>query len=297
METVRRAIDWAVLSTAQALRDRGLLSVDVGRVPPVKGDEARLGQALALLLTHATHAPSKDQAAHNEVAITAYREEPARVTIQVRDSGPAIPRDLQKHAFEPFFTNAASSTGEGFSLAICHGIVRSLGGEIEIESVEGRGNTFRLRLPCAERPPLITMEPPPVPAGLGRARILAVDDQAPVLRVLERMLRGHDVVCAESAREALDRIDAGDTFDLILSDVMMPGMSGLDFYEALLGRDPDLARRVVFLSGGAVTERAEAFLRSVPNPLINKPFTSAVLMQKVEECLTAGREQGLRRSG
>jgi CheY-like chemotaxis protein len=271
--------------------------VDVGHVPPVQGDDARLGQALALLLKHVTYAFSTDQTAGNEVAITAYQEDPARVTIQVRDSGPAIPPDLQKHAFEPFFTNAASSSGAGFSLAICHGIVRSLGGDIEISSVEGRGNTFRLRLPRAERPPARTVEPRPAPSELVRARILAVDDQAPVLHVLQRMLRGHDVVCVESAREALDRIEAGDTFDLILSDVMMPGMSGLDFYEALLGRDPDLARRVVFLSGGAVSERADAFLRSVPNPLINKPFTLAVLTQKVKECLAAGRELGLRRSG
>lgn len=289
---VGRAIDWAVRSTEQALRDRARLSVHAGEMPPVKGDEARLGQALAQLLTHAAYAVSTDQVGQNEVAITAYEDGQGRVAIEVRDYGAAIPLDLREHVFEPFFAHAASSAGMGFSLAICHGIVRSLGGEIDLECAEGNGNTFRIRLPRAERPRAETVEPRPVPVGARRARILAVDDQAPVLRVLERMLRDHDVECVESAREALGRIERGESFDLILSDVMMPGMSGLDFYEALLGRDPDLARRVVFLSGGAVTESAEAFLRSVPNALIAKPFTLATLLQKVEECLAGGREFG-----
>ncbi|HEU5074566.1 MAG TPA: response regulator, partial [Polyangiaceae bacterium] len=290
---VRRAIQWAVRSTGQALPDRARFSVDAGELPPVKGDEARLGQALAQLLTHATYAVSRQQAGQSEVAITAYEDGQDCVAIEIRDAGPTLPREMREHVFEPFFADPASSSGRGIGLAICHGIVRSLGGEIALDSVEGKGNTFRIRLPRAEHRPARTVEPQSLPVRARRARILAVDDQAAVLRIVERMLREHDVVCVESAREALDRIERGETFDLIFSDVMMPGMSGLDFYEALLSRDPALARQVVFISGGAVTERAEAFLRSVPNSVITKPFTMASLLRKVEDCLD-GRELGRR---
>ena len=101
-----------------------------------------------------------------------------------------------------------------------------------------------------------------VPAGLvlagppRRGRILLVDDEDLVLRSIKRVLRDHDVVCMLSAREALALIDGGERFDLVLSDVVMQGMSGIEFYEALRRRHPDMARDLVFLSGGAISARS-----------------------------------------
>src|SRR6185295_16584102 len=92
----------------------------------------------------------------------------------------------------------------------------------------------------------------PVTSGR-RARILVVDDDAMVHRAIARLLRGHDLVCADGARDALARIDRGERYDLMLTDLMMPVMTGIELYEQLAARDLAHARRVVFMTGGAVT--------------------------------------------
>jgi CheY-like chemotaxis protein len=115
-----------------------------------------------------------------------------------------------------------------------------------------------------------------------RARILAVDDEEMVLRVLNRVLREHEMVCVTSAEQALDLLEAGQTFDAIMSDVMMPGMTGMDFYQALRVRFPDLLRRLVFMSGGALTAKAADFLRGTANPQVDKPFASEDLLRALK---------------
>ncbi len=99
-----------------------------------------------------------------------------------------------------------------------------------------------------------------------------MDDEDMVLRAMKRVLADHELVCTESARDALDRIERGERFDLIFADITMPFMTGIEFYETLLSSNRELARRVVFISGGAVTAKVEDFLRSVPNRRIEKPF-------------------------
>jgi CheY-like chemotaxis protein len=106
-----------------------------------------------------------------------------------------------------------------------------------------------------------------------------------VLRTFARVLGDHHVVCTVSGRDALAIIARDEPFDVIFSDLMMPTMTGMDFYEALLGSNPDLARRVVFISGGVTSPRVEDFLRSVPNLRLEKPFTVAGLLETVQKLL------------
>jgi len=107
----------------------------------------------------------------------------------------------------------------------------------------------------------------------GRRRVLIVDDDATLARALQRSLaRDHDVVVLGRARELLEQIEAGERFDVILADVMMPEMTGVDMYERLRQLAPDQAERVVFLTGGAFTAAANDFLASVPNQVVEKPF-------------------------
>ncbi|HEY6178738.1 MAG TPA: response regulator, partial [Kofleriaceae bacterium] len=122
--------------------------------------------------------------------------------------------------------------------------------------------------------------------GHRRGRILLVDDDAMVHRTIKRLLRDHDLVCTDDARDALARIDSGERFDLILSDLMMPIMTGIELYEQLHQRDPELARRIVFVTGGALTTaQVDSFLRSVSNVTLEKPFGMPEIQSLVSRML------------
>lgn len=125
---------------------------------------------------------------------------------------------------------------------------------------------------------------PPGPAASSRsARILVIDDEAPIGWVLTRVLRDHQVTCETDARKALARLGQGDEFDLILCDLMMPGMTGMDFFRELLVAHPTLSKRVVFMTGGVFSRETERFLESVENRQLGKPFAADVLRAIVAE--------------
>lgn len=113
------------------------------------------------------------------------------------------------------------------------------------------------------------------PAG-ARARILVIDDEPLIGRVIQRSLRAeHDVEVVPSARAALDRLEEGESYDILLSDLLMPGMSGMDLYRELDARHPEMARRTVFLTGGAFTPAAREFIAREPVEWLEKPFELA----------------------
>jgi len=130
-----------------------------------------------------------------------------------------------------------------------------------------------------------------VAAKPGRAaRIMVVDDEPLVGRSVQRLLAGeHDVTALERGTEALTRLERGDAFDLILCDLMMPDLSGIDLYEALEQRHPETLARMVFITGGVFTERAREFLDRIPNPRLEKPFDLAQLRQVVGDALAKPR--------
>jgi CheY-like chemotaxis protein len=124
------------------------------------------------------------------------------------------------------------------------------------------------------------------PSARRRGRLLVIDDQPMVLTALRRLLgREHDVVTAVGAREALERLADGAEFDVILCDVMMPEMDGAEFHMALLRVAPTQAERMLFLTGGAVTPRARAYLATVPNRAIEKPFDADALCERIRAAL------------
>jgi CheY-like chemotaxis protein len=164
--------------------------------------------------------------------------------------------------------------------------VTTLGGTLEVESEVGSGSMFRVVLPPA------TLQPgrerpaePPVAAGR-RGRILVIDDEPMVLAAVRRaMTPEHEVVTEANASAALHRLRAGDRFDLIICDLMMPQVSGMDLYEELQATAPDLLDRLVFLTGGAFTARAREFLDRVPSPRMEKPFEGPQLLALVRSLL------------
>jgi CheY-like chemotaxis protein len=172
--------------------------------------------------------------------------------------------------FEPFFTTRAVGVGKGLGLSLCHSVVTGMGGQITVTSTEGVGTTFRVALPAAA--------PVPVTAavaggtGLRRGAVLVVDDDPLVAVVLGRALQAHDVTTVTTAAAALDLLGSGRRFDVILADLMMPGMSGMELFDECARRFPAAAERMVFVTGGAALEAGNAFLDRVANRRVEKPF-------------------------
>jgi CheY-like chemotaxis protein len=215
--------------------------------------------------------------------------------ISIRDTGAGIAPEVLDRIFEPFFTTKPQGLGTGLGLAIAHGLVAAAGGRIEVESPLGVGSIFRVHLPPAGAPVEAVAAPSAPPAGPAaatagpRLRVLVVDDDPLVAKAAARTLsRLHLVDVCGAATDALKRIEAGERYDAILCDLMMPQMTGMELHAALRRIDQELADRVVFITGGAFTDGAVAFLREVPNACVEKPFDPDQLREAVAR---VGRRQ------
>jgi PAS domain S-box-containing protein len=289
---VRRSIDWALHVTDGELRATAHLVTDFQPMPPVLAEEMRLGQVFANLLLNAAQSITPGEVAHNEIRVSTRTDERGDAVIEIADTGRGMAPAVLRRIFEPFFTTHHSGPGAGLGLFTCHGVIRSLGGEIRVESEPGRGSLFQVHLPrvaaAARR-----SAAQPRPADAERIRVLAIDDEPAVRRELQRTLSGdHAVTAVASAREALSLIRGGERYEAIFCDLMMPEMNGMDFFGVLRTQCPEQAARVIFLSGGAFTTRAAEFLRSVTNEAVEKPFDPGAVRQAVAHVMGSPHPEG-----
>jgi signal transduction histidine kinase len=281
---VHKTLDFSIKMAWNEIRHRARLTRAYQDVPAVFGNEGRLGQLFLNLLINAAQAIPEGHAGDHEIRVVTRSNGDDSVIIEVHDSGLGIPAAVLGRIFDPFFTSKPVGVGTGLGLAICDTIVRSHGGEITAESLLGRGSKFMVRLPAAVPAPASASFPPPPSSGPGaaspprRGKVLVVDDEPAIGSTLRRILdEDHDVEVTLSARAALALLDDGRRFDVILCDVTMPEQSGADLHAELLRRMPEQAERMVFLTGGAFTPRARAFLEQVSNRCVEKPFESVAL--------------------
>ena len=267
---VRRVVQLAANLAENEVRHRARLIVDHGDVPPVDANEGRLSQVFLNLLLNAAQAIPDGAAAKNEIRI-ASSVEGKRVIVRVTDTGAGIPPEILGRVFDPFFTTKPVDVGTGLGLFVSRNIIHALGGDLTLESTLGVGTTATVSLAALATGLSKTSIPSP-PASSRRGRVMVIDDEPMVGSSLRRNLtKEHDVVALTSAREALDLIVAGERYDVIFCDLMMPDMTGMDFYEALANDYPALAPSVIFFTGGAFTARASSFLESVSNTRLEKP--------------------------
>jgi PAS domain S-box-containing protein len=281
---LRAVMEAALRVTHNEIHHRARLVTDLAQIPPVFGSAQRLEQVFLNLLVNAVQA-LPDGRADNEIRVVLRPTTSREILIEVSDNGPGIPDDVRSRIFDPFFTTKPVGLGLGLGLSICHGIVTNHGGTITVESAPGHGATFRILLPAK---PAVTAEraaspPAAVPsAPAGRRRVLVIDDEAALAAMIRRVLsKDCHVDLAVDAREGLARLAGPDAYDVILCDLMMPDMTGMDLFAEVARRHPGLERRFIFMTGGAFTPRATEFLAQVPNRRLEKPFETAVLKAAV----------------
>ncbi len=282
----------AIKMVGNEIRHRAQVVTSFEPALPVLANEARLEQVVVNLLLNAAQAMPEGTAAKNVVRVSVRQDGERLAVLEVSDNGDGIPADVLPRIFDPFFTTKPVGVGTGLGLSICHGIVTSLGGKIGAYSDPREGTTFRVVLPTTET--LAGDSVPPVSEGPAsrdavRARILVIDDEPAIAHTLRELLAPqHEVVSATSGREALEKL-AGDDFDVVFCDLMMPGMSGMDLYHRIKAARPGLEARIVFMTGGAFTASAADFLASVPNRRLEKPFSLGLIEQIVRDMALAGR--------
>jgi two-component system NtrC family sensor kinase len=251
-----------------------LLDLEEG-LPTIDVDIGQIQQVFVNLINNAAQAIESVGRAGRVVI----RGRPWRdgVAVEVGDDGPGMEPEVAAQVFDPFFTTKPEGQGTGLGLSISQGIVKEHGGRILLSTSPGQGARFTVELPRSSRgvvEPIPVAEPPTTPP----LRILVIDDEPHILHYMRATLEawGHGVEVAGDGEEGLELAAKGE-FDLILSDLRMPRLTGREFFEALTKRNPEAASRVVFSTGDTVHGDTTAFLASQAHPFLNKPFSLAEL--------------------
>jgi PAS domain S-box-containing protein len=283
---VARAVAAAVRLAVNEVAHRARVHIDVAPGLSARGNEARLIQVLLNLVVNAAHALPEGRVSQNEIRIAAAGVGD-EVQIEVADSGPGVDPAIVDRIFDPFFSTKPLGQGSGLGLWVSRRIIESLGGQLVLVPTGRVGATLRVTLPLATSRPLAApVVAAPARPMQRRARVLIVDDEPLVGRALARCLQEDaDVEVETGALPALQRFQRGERFDMVVSDVMMPDLAGAEFHAALYRIDPALAREVVFMTGGAFSGGAQAFLDSVPNLRLDKPIELRRLRELVRAAI------------
>ena len=279
---VHRVLDTAIGIADNQIRHRARLVRAYGAPATVTAHEGRLSQVFVNLLVNAAQAIPEAGGEEHSITVVTATPENGWVSISITDTGIGIDPLLLERIFEPFFTTKPQGEGTGLGLSVCHGIISSLGGRIEVTSRPGEGATFRVVLPTAiggVKAPAKSSTSVPSPAGPG-IRVLVVDDEPLIGESVRKALSGHQITVVHSGAEAIAACDRT-RYDLVLCDIMMPGVSGIDVYETVRLRQPEQAARFVFMTGGAFTPKAKGFLDRYSGEALAKPFTLADLRDLV----------------
>lgn len=274
---VRRTIELALNMAWSEIRHRGRLQKVFAEVPLVSASEARLGQVFLSLLLNAAHALPEGGADRSFIRVETRADED-RVIVEITNSGPGIRPDVAKRIFDPFATFGAVGVGSGLGLSIAHSLVQDIGGEIVVETSPLLGTTFRVSLPAVRegrepQPSISSSLSMTALAAPGPIRLLLIDDEPLMVTALRRALGdGHEITSVPCGRNAIEELSRDRTYELIICDLMMPDMTGMDVHDWLEAQHPGLEQRMVFITGGSFEPSAQAFLARVPNPRFEKPI-------------------------
>jgi CheY-like chemotaxis protein len=216
------------------------------------------------------------------------------VIVEVSDTGKGVDPEHRDKIFEPFVTTKPVGVGSGLGLSICKKLIEDFAGTISFVSEPEKGTTFRISLPRVPSDWAGGEEQPdarPMRSSL-RGRILVVDDEEGMRSAIVRMLkRHHDVSTVVTGKEGRALLARDKRFDIIFCDLMMPEMSGMDLHAWLAAEDARLAEQIVFITGGAFTPGASAYLARVGNQCIEKPLDPTSFKKMTDELVLAARSK------
>jgi two-component system NtrC family sensor kinase len=264
-------------------------------LPAISGDAIQLHQAVSNLLVNAEEALVEFDGERLIRVIT--REGEKGVDVLVTDTGPGITSHHLARILEPMFTTRTAQGNRGLGLTIAHAIVRDHGGSLQVRSRAGEGAEFTLSFPASVATPVTADDAIDAIDGAAAAAvapapgsILLIEDEVTLRSAISRFLRntGYTVEVADGGSEALALL-AEHSYDLILLDLRMKGMAGEQVYELLASRNPEQARRIVFMTGDLHSDAASRFIRLTGRPVLAKPFTLGELETRVAQLIHESR--------
>jgi signal transduction histidine kinase/ActR/RegA family two-component response regulator len=247
--------------------------LQLAALPSIRGSATRLGQLVTNLIVNASQAIAA-RGSDNEIVI-ATRAEENHVILTVEDTGPGIPTELRERVFEPYFTTKPAEIGTGLGLALVRKIASAHGGEARVTQGARSGACIEVRFPISHEPApaAVKVRPSRDATPVQRGRLLVIDDEPMLLRAISGALHeAHDVVVARGGNEGLGILEGDRAFDLIVCDLQMPGFDGVAVFEAVAQRMPAQLESLVFMTGGAVTPRVQAFLGRRELRVLDKPI-------------------------
>ena len=242
-------------------------------LPGTMAEEHQLTQLIINLLTNAEQAMIEAHKGGQLLIRAGVAGD--RIRLSFTDDGPGIPREDLHRVFDPFFTTKEMGLGTGLGLSTCYGIAQAHGGDIWVESVSGVGTTFYVELPIlGPSEAFQALSPPQFQAPDPGRRILVVDDEAEIRNILQEALslEGYSVAVAGDGQEAWDKIGEL-SYDRVILDLKMPGMTGQQLYQLISRSNPDLAGKVIFITGDVLSTDTRSFIEATGNPSLRKPFS------------------------
>jgi CheY-like chemotaxis protein len=253
------------------------------------------GQLQQVFLNLIVNAEQEMKKAHGKGTLTITTEKKENnIRMSFKDDGPGITKENLGHLFEPFFTTKDVGEGTGLGLSLSRSIVLEHNGTLNVESEFGHGAIFIVEIPIIESLPseVKTVSPTAKLEKLitKKGRILVVDDEPGVRALVEKVLTqsGHSVDTIGDASKAIDKLDAGVIYDVILIDVRMPGMNGTEMYSHILEKTPKMKNRIIFITGDVMGADIKVFLTQNKLPYLAKPFDIKLLKDKIEVIMMAG---------
>jgi nitrogen-specific signal transduction histidine kinase/ActR/RegA family two-component response regulator len=290
--SLNEVVEGALKLADNELRHRARVEKKLGASAPVLGDASKLSQIVLNLLINAAQAIESGDASHNVISVETVSDE-TQVILRVRDTGSGIAESALPRIFDPFFTTKPKGSGTGLGLWLVRELVRMHDGEIAARNTRD-GTVFEVVLPAdvgsVKRPAVL---PPTLHTGASmpvrrRARVLLIDDDPALRRALKRLLNPHHTLIeADGGASAISALRGQASFDAILCDLMMPDLDGPAVYDFIVQHRPELAEHLVFMSGGAFTERAQTFLEHSGMRVIEKPVSRETLLRAIDSLASA----------
>jgi len=261
-------------------------------LPATVADAGQLQQVFLNIILNAEHFMVK---AHNRGKLLVKTERiDGKIRVSFTDDGAGIGKENLDKIFNPFFTTKEVGNGTGLGLSVCHGIITQHKGRIYAQSELGKGATFVIELPVVAEPAQAdkATETPKKSQKPRESKILVVDDEAAILTFLRRLLTdmGHNVETINNADTALERLKT-ERYSLILLDIKLPGMSGIELYQQIEKIAPALTRRVMFITGDIMEGTTHDFLEKAGVPHITKPIDIEELKKMMNSILTGGLQR------